>query len=570
MINSIILKYNANIDRIQTILKSIKDIGINMPEVESVLNDITDEVDSKITALGTIGFTQKDNVNNIYQYGIDKTNKLLVDLEKYNDYYQAINKCYYIEGTQNIIEINEEELGVVVDDVITLLKTINAFDGLAENNDSIIEKLYDFIYNLIKTEFCFNSTSGLLSYCKDNEVDRYFINKCMFKEIESLKESKQDISKIESILSKKVLLNNTSSIIDEELLQVISSLKDKDKYAIELLDKLSSLINKLDLIDSRLLRLFNRKNEFLDEIDECRGNYRLEKSRNSKTIIRNILPLALTTITLLGGNVGLTIAAKGTDYRTDIQTFSSQTGETISSEEYISRIREVNGVSVDNVVLIDVKGPWEKKAYKDGSGYFERKVNRTAISGVELDDLEDYINLDLENTDANYEESVYIDKYEKLDNSDKYSENITEVIKQNQDPNDSRLGNNIDFGGIVFINFLLLCLESLLIFLLEVLTSDMNFDNGIATRFQKARRELRKIKYSTFNKKEWMEKLIGVDNDIKNLIQENEDVRRRYLELINNPKYKLLLDEYEYKTSVIRNYLERIDNGANLSLSKKM
>ena len=568
MINNIIIKYNTNVERIQTIIKSISDMQVNMSDFENTLKSITDEIDSEIKQLGAIGYNQKDSVNNIYQNGIYMTDKLLEDLDKYNEYYQAIDKCYYIHDTQDFVEVDEKELDIVVDSIISLLTIINNFDGIAESNDSILENLYEFIYNLIKIELNTNGKSKLLNYCENNETEKYFINKNMFKEIKRINESNEDASRINLLLAKNSKLNSTSSEINEELIYAVSVYNGKNKNFDKLSESLGELIYKLSELVGDLSNQNEYKNVQLREIIAEEKKCKQIKSKNFKSLIGNVGPFVLVISMLFGGHYAATRALIGNVYKTEVQTLFS--GDEVPKEyvDYLPKIEKINGESTNDVVIIDEKQPWVKQEAEDGSReYFKRIVERTIIDGVEYDDLKAYTNLDMDKLYGNYERSEYVETLDTLDETNNYTNNEIEVTRQTQNLKDSKINSNPDIAILFMVNLVIFFVDIMSIFLIEIITSKNTMRNGLVSNLDYVGENLRGIFYNKFDKKPWIDNIEGIDSRIETLIKNSEKLKNRFNELMNDPKYKIMLDQYSSEISVIKQSFDTIDEASKLMIN---
>lgn len=103
--NNIMVSYNANLNKAEIIINNLKNIGISTSDFESKINEIKNDIESYINDLTTIGYEQENSINSVYQNGIDKTNKILDDLKKYQKYYQTINECHYVQAPTVILAL---------------------------------------------------------------------------------------------------------------------------------------------------------------------------------------------------------------------------------------------------------------------------------------------------------------------------------------------------------------------------------------------------------------------------------------------------------------------------------
>ena len=568
MTNNISVIFFTEVDKIETIIDNIRELGIDVSEFEKSLSGIISDMSVSLAQVESVGYNQQDYFNSIYKAGFSKIDVLLNKIEKYNNYYNAINKCYYIQGSQNFIEVKEEELDKTVDDIINLLNTIKEFDGVIENSKTLLNNLYDFVYILIKMELSLNGKSKLLDYCKNDKTSIYFINKFINKEAQEIRKKANSNKEINSILFRNSEVDTLNSTINEELIQYISVYKDRNKYVKELYELMYKIINDLRSKDSSLSHFYTRENELISKKHSVEEKQKRSKSNRVKKVFSSTLPLVFSLTAIAGLHYGIVRLISGTVYNTDIQTYSSQTGKTVATEDYISKLGILNGEVVDSNVLVEIKEPWEKTgADSNGNVHFERTIKNYEITGVNYDDLTEYIDMDLSAADCNYEYSEKVERKDSITSSDSLTDTDIKVVKQNQDINDSKQGN---LFMPWLVNIALFILVDLLAFAkIEQIAEDSGRE-GPLERILNLKYYLDKLEESKQGIIEWTEELKEIEAEINKIIEENSEIKKRYIELLNNPKYKFFINEYDSKRELINDLQHRMDDSIEKALQLRI
>lgn len=104
--------------------------------------------------------------------------------------------------------------------------------------------------------------------------------------------------------------------------------------------------------------------------------------------------------------------------------------------------------------------------------------------------------------------------------------------------------------------------------MIEAAANDSCIDGPIERLFD-LKYNISALKRKKSNQENWINELNEIDEEIQKIINENSEIKKRYLELIQNPKYKFLNDIYKAKKDLINTYLERIDKNAGVALQLK-
>lgn len=561
--NNITMIYNATINKAEIIITNLKSIGVNITDFESELKEIKIKVESSITNLDSTGYSQENNINSIYQNGTNKTKQILDDLEKYQQYYKTINECYYVQGTQDMTEFSIEELGSAVTNLIGLLKYIKEFNGVTGSNLSEVDSLYDVVYELIKMEYEHKGSSELFNYCRQSEIDSINVSKSIVNELNSLREGKYDTSKIELLMS-KINSNNTSNLyLDEELIRTINSIVFKDNHLETLKKALIKLSNEVDEKVMKLGSLIRSKDNIMSDRYGRLSDSISSKKRRNKAIVKNSLSIGLTLLTLFGIQFGISRATKGTECMTDVQTYSTATGKTVSSKEYVDKIGEINGEKVEDVVIIQHNDPWVRTIDEDNNVIYQRVVEKTTIAGIEYNDLSKYLDLNLDELTGTYEYDAYVETTTSLTAEDKYEEGYYDVIKEHQYTEDSRVGV-LDIKETMIVG-VIHTIVSIFATVFIILNSTLR-DKGIINRLKKLIRDLSEITSDNKSIKDGLEKIASINKSLEEILNENAEFKRRYLEIIHNPEYSSILRESDVDYLFIEEKIDRNESRATLSL----
>jgi len=571
MTNNNAVNFFTEVDKIETIIDNIRGLGIDVSEFEKSLSEIIKEMNISLAQVESTGYSQQDYFNSIYKAGFSKIDDLLNKIIKYNNYYNAINKCYYIQGSQNFIEVSEKELDATVDDIINLLSTMKEFDGVIENSKTLLNNLYDFVYILIKMELNLNNKSKLLDYCRNDKTSIYFINKFLSKEAQDIRKKATDSKEINSILFRNSEVDTINSTINEELIQYISVYKDRNKYVRELYDLMCNIIREYRSKESILSHYNMREDELISKKHSIEEKQKRSKSNSAKMILSSTLPLVFSLTAVAGLHYGIVRLISGTVYNTDIQTYSSQTGKTVATEDYIPKLGVLNGEVVDSNVLVEIKEPWEKTgADPNGNVHFERTIKNYEITGVNYDDLTEYIDMDFSTVDCNYEYSENVERKDSITSNDSLTDTDIKVVKQNQDINDSKQGK-LDFPWLVNIALLIL-VDLMALAKIEQIAEDSGRE-GPFERICNLKYYLDRYKESEQEIVEWTQELNEIEEKINKIIEENSEIKKRYIELLNNPKYKFFINECDSKREIINDIQDRmaenIEKAMQLRIDKK-
>jgi len=566
MINNMILEYQTTIEKIESILRNAKEMGVDIIDYEDALARINIEVNESLSSFGVIGYSEKENINKIYLVGNDKANNLLKDLEKYKEYYQAINKCYYVQGSQDNLDFSSDELNTAVDDLIVLLNVISKYDGVSRNDFAMINTLYEVVYDLIKMEFSYNGTSKLLDYCKNNERNSILLNKLIIEDVENLQRNEYDLSEIDSKML-DLKQKGQTTFLDNDIVYLLSIIKSRDKYIEHISQKLTDITKKLEENSSKIGSLLFEREKSEKNKNRIIADDKYYNSRKTKAIIYNSIPVVISLGVVVGMQFATPRVLFGSEYKTEVETYYAQNGQTYTSEEYRNRLIDSNMDPLTDLTTISVTSPWKLRKYKDDNKtFFEREIATTKIVGVEYDDLSQYLDLDLSTIKDKTNYSVVVERKDSLKGIDNYEQSIYKVIQEHQNASDSKPAKLLPIDKF-FCSFLGVMFSILTIMILEIFFAAANHElfESINDLFY----ELRRISRSKTDVSNYVNKIKQANQDINSLITENIEIKKVYENLKQNPEYKILIKEFEDQKALIDDYIFEFENSSQLSLLMK-
>ena len=562
--NNLVIEYSSSINRIEDIIERLKEMSFNTADYWEVLESIKSDVSTELKKYNSVGYSQKNAVDSIYQLGIEKANKLLNDLRKYSEYFEIKNKCSFIEGSQDFIEFSDEELDNVVDNIIELRNKSNEISGFMESFNNNIDNLYEAMYTIIKTEFSIRGKSRLFDYCKNNPAEAYIFKKLINEDIKKLKDNKYDISKINALAIKNSDLYDYQ--LDEDLVLLISLTRNKDVYTKELVNSLAKYLNDFINADSEIKDVLYNRNYSERQLNYITSDGSYRGSSKKKLVASNIIPCILALIPIVSTHAAICVGITGVGYETEVQTYSAQTGQTINSVEYIERLKDSAGNKIDNAVMVETTNPWESKSSEESNEtYFERKIEKTVIKGVEYEDLDKYLDLDILSLGDNIEYSFDVERKYSLTASDMYKDSTDQVVRMHQNPTDSKL-NEVPVGWTIVTHVIALCGDCVIFLLLCFIPSGK--DKKVIDNIFDISNGLRHINYNNKQYNEQLQEVKKYNDKIRDLLENNKVIKEKYLSLKSNPKYKFFVNEFEDKMREIDNIISEIEEIKVLNLKK--
>jgi len=367
-----------------------------------------------------------------YEKIIRDLNELKISLEKMNIFYRGVNFSSIVNSGINSVNKQNNNVYDLVGDMINILEGIKSYDEYFDGEKEIKEKIFKGVYSLIKLELSTNYYSKLFDYIeKDNEY-LYFINECIRNEINELDLTSSEYSKLNE---KIACLNNNglnNNYFDLEVIKLLLNVDNKFMLGNKVTDKLNSIVGDLYHASGRVNNGLSYEIKGLIE-----DKSKLVKLR--KEFIKRFTALALTLTITTGGGIGIYKGVKKAcikDYCDKIvTTYSPRNGLASSKEEILLSSKD----EYDNKIYLKEYGLWGKEV--DANGNVKREIKTYDVSDVKLDNIEDYINYAIDNSNMYYTLSY---EYGDLDKVSRYDSEYVEVTKSDVDTSNVRSYANED------------------------------------------------------------------------------------------------------------------------------
>lgn len=505
------LEFRAKLFTINKKIKKIEEINFNVDQYKNELNNIINELNTKIMSSKNIkfdGFIISDYTN-----AINKLNKLEYILDEYEIYIKA----YYYVKYLKTIELSKENINDIVNELMNILKGIRNSSVLDyKDEDKIVESLYHQVYNVIKLEIELNNTNRLYNFCKLDEIDSSFLEEEISKEIETF-----DVDKYSNILIKYYEImkeGNTANLFNLDLITSIIY-KDRQEELIEStkrnISQLASDINAYT-IDINILK---------QEKYEKEKNIALRK-KNMKTNYNELIKKLCTIALILSIPVGSFFLLKTKKYETTTKTYNSYTGNVLEEISYHTEKNEsVYAYSYDN------------------SGY-NSKVTSYNLSFLNYDSIYDYAKYFEEDHNLVIQNYRYVDK--------------TSISVQ----------DNVDYFEIVYKYVNMDNYEYSYMFPFITLWFSLSFlvlDNKYFINKINIFATLKNIRNTKIFMKKDIDKLREISRILLDKVKEDEILRLKFNEEVNNHKEIIDLIDLDYEiinnnsnSKEIKNYNKKL------------
>lgn len=515
------LEYNSLINKVKMMISNVNKMGINTDKFNETLNNIIHNVENR-----NINSTKQDMASAFltmdYTYGISELMRLEVILDKYNVYFKAINTCYYLDS--QLSKTSDDELiKKYAHQMIMTLKSIRSSGNIHyEDKTKVLNKIYDTVYKLLKLEIANFNESYVYNYVKDNNDDLYILNNYVVKDIEKLDLNDIKYSGIKERMHEINSLGLDKSYFDLKIIKLLLYFEDKLELDNSIEDTLSKLEENTKVISGKVTRLSSQK----DKVNELK--YDLNKLKLFFTT-RCVSLLVALSIVITGG-VGIFKLSKAIatskNYKMVTTTYSDKWG--LNTEEGL--IEDfVASKYADNSVFINVYDVWHETL--DG---YARDYKQYDVSSYKFDDIKDYLDYSLDYYDVDYIEN----KESQYSVTDLYKSEYAEVMKLDIDKSEvikeidkSEFGISLTGFYIIYIFvFVLICCK---------INSDTFFFDDLKENFEK-------YDDKKWNKKEELAKLKKMIEEISNIVNSNDELRKQFETLYEENKYLLNKPEELY------------------------
>ena len=306
-IHDLAIKYKALYQKAETMISNVEEIGFDVSELKEILQNIGNEVNNSIKTQSVEGFARA-SYEIYYSTGINKLNKFIVFLEKYNVYFQVLNSCKWLSMRIKDDNVTEQELKQYVSEMAYNLKLIVRSDTMDYDNEKhIVKEVYLTAYNIIKLELIMTGESMLYRFALEEDINSSYFNTII----------KNDLKKI-NIDDKK------NSRLKEKLFEIRKNGINSDYFDIDVIRMIVLNDKKIDCQKAITKKIDTLVDGFKENSECITSNVRklteLEKDEkrccreiniNKKIIREKLISFILTASILIGvGSLIPTFARK--------------------------------------------------------------------------------------------------------------------------------------------------------------------------------------------------------------------------------------------------------------------
>lgn len=512
------IKYNSLYQEVELAISNIKNLGFEVKEFENKLKIIHNEVNNDVKVDYVKGMAEASYIQS-YTKGISELNKLKIKLDNYNIYAVAYNTCNYINNKIND-EITIDELERLVSKIIYVLKSINKSSTIDYDNEKhIVEKIYETAYLIIKYEILMTGQSQLYLFVKSEDVNISYFNNLIIKDIEKIDLKLEENKRIETKMFELGQSGIYSNYLDLELIKLIL-LTDKEHDLKGIIVK--NISDMSDKIVKETKSIINSKDYLNNELN-TEKRLKMNIQKGIKNVKKRIASLALSLSILAGGSFGITkLAEKIEDkspYDKKVEIYSTETG----SANYTEKIALKSDADPQDSIMLRIYDG-------DGNDYHYQEYD---ISDKNYDDMRDYYDYARDNYD-------------------------TKGLKVEIEKNTySRHNTKVDAIVILHIVYLILLL------ILDAATmgkmyDEIDFVNYV--RIKNIKKILKQISYDKEKLERYSEEVDVLVNSVLNDINNNDELRSRFLVLYEENKYLLDNPEELYQKINDVKDLENLEN----------
>ena len=520
-------EYKKLCKEIEIMLSNIREIGVNVEEYKSELENIKAKINRKSIEIQNtknmaIGSREANYTDGTYQL-----KELKKKIEKYDIYYKILNSCSFIEMKLKNKDIEIDELNQYITKIIYNFKSVLKHE--IEDNEikkQIEERLYKAAYELIKKEILIKGESNIYLFCKNEDVDITYFDNLIREEIESLNANDNNYellrTKIYEIKSKGI----TANYFDIELIKILLTYNNDYNLDKSITNKLKAMIK--DMEKSSAIIRNQQLNKDMDELNAKEKNV-----KNKKTKIKvKIGSLALLVSIIISGGFAIKNQCKKSahmeEYTKTSEIYSTIDGKTKTTEEKVLE-KKTNPPREEEVFI---------KRYQEYNGESSREYEYIDVSNYDFEELEDYYEYGFEN--YNLVPRVSTDRSVESKKGSNYQGTYIEVERNTYK----------DEGPVYskkeYITSLSLALFGYIMTLLviEGIYKSETEDTIILGNIEILLKEIEQLKESDKEYQDIKEQVEKKLNEIRYEIDKYEELKERFNELYEENKY-LLDDEKE-------------------------
>lgn len=438
------LKFEAQLLKIKKIISQVKELGIDTTKFELIVKKIEEEIKDPINEICN-NYNARESIDNIFKSDFiashyRETLKNLLNLEEklieeYNTYAEINGNLLLIESKlEKINEIELIDLLKIIEQTLRKLKTSSTINF--EDEKILVEKAYQLTYQLIKLELLHLGSNTLLDSVLMDEIDTYYTEKYLLKEVSSLdaslESSKLILARVNQLKSKGL----KSNYLDLELLNLLVSvsypelIQTKKEFIITTYRSLEQKYNKI-------VKLFNEKVKKENTIALSKK----EQQKVTKKILKYTSFLLGSLSMLVGTFVGVSKIVKKSSYDTAYYTIE-QTYDV--NKDKFTEEEGYQVIEPKDSTLLTVYCPYQENSeeYYPSSESYYREIYTYDVSELNYENIQDYVSIDLET--FSFAPEITYEYKETLSAEDLYKTSRMIITKKIIDESNINLELNID------------------------------------------------------------------------------------------------------------------------------
>ncbi len=553
------IEYDKCCYKVERKLEQLKKIGINVKNFEDIYINIKNNViaqknnmyNNKYLDLSNthVSLSDEMQLEQIYITYCSKLNSLYLDLEKYNIYMQLVSFTKLLKDfVENVNQETINGLASMRSKIMQMLKDMENSNTLDHEIEiPLFQDLYHYVYIFIKLEYRLLNDSPTLKMCETNENYVYNLDKEIVKNLEEIDLRDVKNAQIEKIVSSLDAMGSPT-YLNADLIRAIVDVT----YIEERINIINDLNNDLDKYIKKAQDLIHNTMFYKQNLENRKGHIResrIDLFKRAGCFLASVayfISLGFASFSLAKYLSKDKFYTKKTTYYDSITKKTSYTSEEV----------KVTGKIPEESIELIKYGPYKDALF----GYYERRVDTYDVANLNVQNYDDYFNLDLEELGINGNKK-YEDK-KTLNIEDLYEEAYWQLKIVENDLSNYHEEPNFD---AIFIDTLcLLALTVCLYFIIEYGLSKylknkdyLSLSNiPVLNNLMHIKKDLEDIRYFKIHNKPDIQELKIITKELQDIMHEYKPLITSFeknLESIkDNAEYKDKLQKYEKTLRLVR------------------
>ena len=336
------IKYNAKLEEVKDNIEEIKKLNINANTFGTMISKIEKKVRTKVEEC--YKKFEGEESNTFLSSSLDIIySDAIKELEKINNYLSSEYTSYFkIQATVNELKnrlenINYNEVDSLVLEAKDLIRSLGETNTINyEDEKNVVEDVYKIVYEILKIESIYGTSSELLETIYDDDVDSVYISKLIKEDVKRLKDDK-DVSQLVKEINKNGFEGR--NYINKDLIRLITYI-DNPEYSDK---KKASLIEKIKDYEEKENEENNKRYEIRNierRVNELKKDNKALSKESRDNICGIVLWISIVCSSVIGINKLLDLLT--VQYKTTTEEYDTETGEVKVEEEYMNVIPTVN------------------------------------------------------------------------------------------------------------------------------------------------------------------------------------------------------------------------------------